>query len=499
MNLRTLAFIWIVIGLLFAGSARADHEDIVPFSALHTQFLAFVNRLPLIRIGITNGAQLGNQAAGLIVYRRLRELGYQGDIEIVYDDHLFEKLNKIMPSLFYGRMGDYNFEYRRVRIVNFSEFQKKISSFETASVAILGARDRGKGGFGVPDGSFGPDALKADLLLQLQPAGWNLGQRSISDGLNTVSLERFSHLGLPRSIVDPYPLDMDYIYEAMSPVVGNPALRDGLSHFIHLFGHTDIGAVYGHGVDVGRPLIQYLAGIRGAFLYNSQLFPNGVVIPVFNNIILKELERMFESHADTLGTVRIMDISDPGLRRAGETLRPGEMLVVSVGTVPQRIFELMYYKSTVPPLVKGLNSIDLMKSIGRPYLPTDSVETYNFPLTSYLWPSPRARLLTEAARRAMLFPIENAAYVSKPELEKIQKTLGAFIYQAMNPTSGLNSMFEHYHVGHEDLQKDVLVRGLLAVDAYLKKTSKTATKAPWSWCTQFLKPVFRRVISAPGE
>ncbi len=493
---KTLLLIAILTFLGTDVRANTELEDVQPFSSMHARFLSFVETLPTIRIGITNGGQMGNQAAGLLIYRRLRELGYLGKIEIIYDDSVDEKLHQMMPDIFNLRTGEYSSEFHKIRTVCFSKFQASPEKYGPVTLAILGARDNLRGGFGNPTGDFTPDALRAQIFLQLQPAHWDGGYRRIIDGNQAISLERFFDLGIPRTLHQPFIMDIDYIYAQAPGGANSLELSENMARLAHLFKTADIAPVYGHGVELGRPLLQYLVGIRGAFLRNSHIFQGGVVVPVFNDMrfSMETIRRLIEAYPDLVGKIHMTSISDSSLRHRGEHLKPGEILLVEVGPVPQKIFEMVYIHSTVPPLVKGRNSIDLMRSIGRPYLTTASHEPYPFPLSSYIWPAPGARLLAESAQRILWSPPNSSGYISQDDLLKTQNILGRFIERAMDSDSRLNSLFSHFQRTGEDLRKDLLVRGLLATKKHLdQKAARAARAQGWDQCFIYLQNL-RRVL-----
>ena len=48
----------------------------------------------------------------------------------------------------------------------------------------------------------------------------------------------------------------------------------------------------------------------------------------------------------------------------------GSSVLVVLWAQTKKVFEYLYEVSTLPPLVEGQNSINLMQLIGKPYLPT---------------------------------------------------------------------------------------------------------------------------------
>ncbi len=97
----------------FASNSPSSTHDISQKRGVHSELsnkvirdtvLSFLTNIPLIRVPVVQAPGLGHQSAAVTVVTRLRQLGYQGHIQVVYENSaVAEKLTRLMPPFNYSK------------------------------------------------------------------------------------------------------------------------------------------------------------------------------------------------------------------------------------------------------------------------------------------------------------------------------------------------------------------------------------------------------------
>lgn len=198
-------------------------------------------------------------------------------------------------------------------------------------------------------------------------------------------------------------------------------------------------SAYGLGYG-GPPKLASLCFSLKSLLDHSASLSNGlgsVVIPLLSNLNEQEwneFHKGIKEWGSKLGesiVPKILDISDPNLPNLLH-LKKGEIAIVKVGMIPQEVMELLFQKSSLPPLVAGTASGSFLQSIGKPYLSTVSVAQQRHD-RSEPW-NPQFVEASEALSEVNAS--ENETQL-KSQIEKIRR----FYQEALSEESQLNRDF----------------------------------------------------------
>lgn len=150
------------------------------FWALAQDPESFLHEQKMIRVYVDSAPGFGHQSAGISVMRRLRELGFDGEFEVIYQQKVAGKIQKIYPSFPEGIDGQLHY-------LSVESYEQTVKAHKASKVtlAISGADD----GFGA---KFREISL-AETYLRLQPLGW--GQSAVY-GQDPRLLESLANLPL---------------------------------------------------------------------------------------------------------------------------------------------------------------------------------------------------------------------------------------------------------------------------------------------------------------
>ncbi|MDZ4678294.1 MAG: hypothetical protein SGI74_12385 [Oligoflexia bacterium] len=407
--------------------------------------LGNIKKLPVIRIGISASPGNGHQAAGAIVANRLRQLGYQGKLEIVYAEKTKEQLGFLFPPFNPDGESIQKFIDQNIVFIAKQKFMLESELFPKVELAILGADDNHRY----------PTDLRVDTLLTLQPLKWSKPSTVIkimpSGKFTSLSLKHLANMGysyeLPHSN-DP----LAFIKEQLSHTPGLAKKTDGLNAIYREIGHIDLAAAYGHFMNQ-KQVFTYARGILWAMDNSPELFTKGVVIPVFNSLATLDkidLKKYLRSSPSLAQKVKVVDILNAELSIKLKEIKRGEILIVTVGSVTKPVFELLYSESSIAPVVEGRNSMNLMHILGRPYLPSAGWEGYPFSSPSDI---------AEDARLDLSYSIE------------LGEAIGQFLIEAKLPDSKLNAFFSAMRIDPKNLAKDKLFQALAIINKQWDTTS----------------------------
>ncbi|MFA5140865.1 MAG: hypothetical protein WC728_16685 [Elusimicrobiota bacterium] len=389
----------------------------------------FLSKQEVIRVFISPAPGNGHQAASATVIKRLRELGYKGSIEAVYQDSVKRKLPYLLPG-FREDGPDSQALDGGITALSFSRFTA--SPPQRLEVGISGA-----------DEDFLPrhlPELGVHHLLQLQPMNWSFGQAIITQEEQTrvASLDHLSRLGYVYDI--PKRADPRAFLARQLP--GSAKLQ-GLNAVFDTAGRHELMPVYGVGLQNGTAKLGSL--LRAVSLARPS---RGVVVPVFSDIEAGSLKRM--------PGVEVLPVTDPSVEKRLQDLRPGEILVLLTGTVPQDVFEFIYSQATLPAVVAGLNARNLMRLLGLPYFRTVFNDERKglvgfFGEEALKTPQDPAMLLVAAANKEVASASESLENAAR------------FIAESMRASSPVRRLFDTLGRMGRTLADDKLAQGLLAL------------------------------------
>ena len=433
----------LLLALAGTGSISVANYDVfAPPSALNdaniTKVQAFLQSQQVIRVGISKAPGNGHQSAGATVITRLRELGYQGLIEVIFHEGVADKLEYLIPP------------YRSSRLPLFSQ-EKNIRFIPKRLLRAAARQTVPLGIMGADDWDWAPADLNVQTLLTLQPLEWSQPSTLRSIGYPVYKLEHLSRLGFIFSPPNPPSID-DFIRVEMSHLPVLQKKVTGLQTILKARPKSELGAVYGLSIPKGWQLINYILGIGWALSKDPAAFKDGgIILPVLSQFKVSQWQAFAERAKEIphVETIAVEDITEEKVR----SLRRGQILIVNVGPVAKSVFEYLYAASEIPPIVEGKNSANFMQILGFPYLP--SSPRTSFHLRSSLKDPSGAFVpggeIAITAGEALLTPTEDA------------QLIGRFILAVKDPRSDLRRLFAQSHSELDPIAHDKITQGLLAV------------------------------------
>ena len=418
----------------------------------------FLDLVPIIRVVLMSGPGFGHQSAGATVVTRLRQLGYNGHIQVVYygDGSLFPTTPSFLPTLFPyfapSNGAEQNFPDLNISFIARSSISKEPN--DRVPLAITGAGDT----------DLQLSQMNATLGLELHPLNWwgrngfNRVSLSSNDpgGFHIYEKELLSDLKTLGYVFDlPNPQDLgEFVDSNLMANEGLVGKKLGLKAILSALNSIELLPVYGHHINKHWQLVRVVRAVQRAQNRSGNLFRGGVVIPVFNNLIGPAKTEIVNEFAGD-SKIQVLDVERPELADRLSRLGRGELLVVQVGSVSKPLFEYFYSMATLPPVVEGMNSINLMQLIGRPYLPSVSHEGYHFiDRYSYRKGLPGDFGVLDLLHQTFMAMTESHR-AHQPEY------IAQFILESLDPESDLSAVFRQNHLKDtKNYEKDKLFRGL---------------------------------------
>ena len=426
--------------------------------------LEFIHRLDKIRVYFAAAPGFGHQTATLSIVRRLRDLGYRGALEGIYDvpDNTPQKLGQLLPEFDPTRREDQHLPGLGLAMRSVPSFT---ASRDPVPLALTGGAD-----VTMPFAH----SFHADVFLRLGPFDWP----HYPDELWLQGRDRPATLyqeGKPLFIYRPAPEAMnEALLSGLRPENTPPAKAAGLMTLLRRLEEHDVLAAYGLAFLDKFGLHRLALAVSRSMDERPELYGRrGVVIPLLLEASekvegLKRLVHLpgFDEYAFPQGRedailsaneglrrrFKTASIESPGLEATLKGLRKGDILFLETGAVPPSAFEWFFSRSTLPPMVEGKNAVNLARLMGLPFLPIrhDSMSEL---LGTARPPEVFGARGDKAFTVAEALAHEGGAY----EFEIIAD----FISAAMTPGSPIRSMFEAGRISQEDYGRDKL---LLAVD-----------------------------------
>ena len=455
-----LLYAFFAIALFFGpfGGAPARGETAITARAASfdsrralTRVRDFLNENEVIRIRVEDGTGNGHQSTAATVAQRLRELGYRGLIQVIYDAEQAARLEFLFPPFLSARGPLQTHSESGIEFWESSYFESR--SLPETDLGLIGATDR----------VLTRHQLNVRRLLVFQPLNWQCESAYIDDGSivnasnGTACLPELQNLGFVFRV----PTIDDSVRFIETDMAHLPRLAAKVPGLLAMAGprrNHEIAAVYGHYISSGGQLLTYLGGLSWAMRAAPTEFPHGVVVPVFNAIShtkwarLRAAARVDPSLRDR---VRFINVENVNLPRRIQSIRSDEILVVRVGPVAKTVFDYFMATSTVAPVVEGRNSANVMMLAGTPYLPSIRTELWHFVerlnrVTATLGDLGLQAVLSLTERRD-LTPLDDDA----------QSAIGEFLLEARRPGSLISRRFETSRRSLDPVRDDKIVRGLL--------------------------------------
>jgi hypothetical protein len=339
-----------------------------------------------IRAFVSWGPGNGHESATVTMMNELRQLGFRGTFEVVYDDASKGKLGFLIPGFNPRGPSMQRLESQGMTLVSRSRFAGRPSR---AFLGITGGYNTAGPEPGMStlhnwEGSRpSPDCMKVngiDLLLKLQPRNWNRGAHEIRrPGSDVCSLHDLLGLGyshpLPRveNLKCFLQAQLGHVPSLRSKIPGMRAVLEAAAS-----GKQELLPVYGVGTnhrpeaasDVARviKIARALGTAHEKYGKQGQRLRRSTVVPLllpFDAEHLAQIQSAFPGGSK----VRLLDVNDAKTPARIQRARAGQVTLVYVGPVSKGVFEHTFARAaTLPGMVAGANATDLMQTWGRPYL-----------------------------------------------------------------------------------------------------------------------------------
>lgn len=328
-------------------SAWLDVQVGKPASNLELRVLRFLEARDLpVRVSTENGSNFGHQTAAIAAIRELRELGFAGDIELVVPRGAEEKMKHLLPPN--DELG--------ITVTYEHSFDP---STAPPAIGIVAASDH-------DDVSFSAKLGVGECLV-LQPYEWPGERRLEVSGRETEPLafpdaSTYAYtVGDPLAGVEPLlPAQMDKLRahvdavmadqppETQAKAAGILALMRGI-----LSGRLDVMPAYGMHTpmveDHKDTVLANLAGGVAAFQARQGADAKPAVVLA-------------------IGPDEPGDLAEPALNAKLRTAKKDDVFVLTTGKIPRPIFELFYQYATLPSVLEGASTSNLVQLMGKPFL-----------------------------------------------------------------------------------------------------------------------------------
>lgn len=403
---------------------------------------SFLSEQKMIRVYVDSAPGFGHQSAGISVMRRLRELGFDGLFEVIYQQSVSDKIQKIYPSFPEGIEG-------QLKYLSVESYEQTIKENTASQVklAISGADD----GFG----SRFYEISLAETYLRLQPLGW--GQSAVF-GADPKLLKQLENLPLA-NVKSP---DWGHIRSLM---VADKTMSQDKKEFVIKFAEVSGKhfhfPVYGVGTQVFAPQRLYFYGKAVKAAAKKIHAEQSIIVPVLSPFNAQEMDTMakvfgkaegFESSIPSeLKHQKQMHILTPHQFNELTSLKPGNVYFVFVGSVPQAIYNFFYEQANLPVWVAGKNAMSFALTKGKPYFNT--VNDYYLPEKANL--SAASIKVLEKAQTAFSQGYDH--FSNQSSLTAVSR----FIQEVSSPGTELESFFRQ--IGAKMSATDKVFEGLREV------------------------------------
>jgi hypothetical protein len=330
---------------------------------------AFLNSHPVIRVGVTLAPGFGHQMSSIHLVRRLRQSGYEGEIQLVYEQYSDERLSALVPGFKQGGDPVQSFPERKLVVVSLAELQKNAERFPEVGLGMQGAQDESQNFIPLPGRPFKPSTYRVRTLMRLQPANWAEGHQAIEsiDGRRD-SLEDLKPLQY--AVLETLPVDVVSFLSLETTDAPESPRYALLQRLLSSAPTHEVAAFYNAHTNRLSTLNHYVDSIREAMEQAPHLFLEGAIVPVVSELTdynMTNLKRMLSENPRLKDRVTLFDAQDP-IWTTGKQPEVGQIWIVRVGNLPPPVSRALYEKSGIPPALTGLYSRNQMLRMGRPYL-----------------------------------------------------------------------------------------------------------------------------------
>lgn len=452
--------------------------------------LSFLRDKGEIRIYIRNSQQFGHQSSSVNILRNLIRMGAKGPFTIVLDardvmdyNNLESKIRLLIPQ-YLENDKEFTIAGILVAVTRIKPFPK------LAALAITGGCD-----LGYDQVNF--ESLNVTGYIQLQPYAWTKGNYFFivkpSDGAPYVIdlkdlypameiVERAFYLP------DPIVTEEDFLAIAGSKFkdageIFNIVMKKVSSH------EFDLCPVYGistpHRGDELTSLLNVIAGViigretKGdeqkptiIFQMSDLKLTTKKIINLLSLNIGLEDPLGFEASAafkkwwfekyENNNIILVENVPDK-VQKAIDEADKTSILIINCPSVPTVMFNYLYANATLPPVLEGQNTVELMVNLGRPYIKitTGDDSLYSYPTLPLHSKTPGS------IPNKLLSIVKDGVVLSVPKYwnseigsKTFPPTILPPIYQAYFEENEMSAYFEGLRDFYHDELNDKLLRAL---------------------------------------
>jgi hypothetical protein len=448
------------------------------FTKKHVSPTLFLQQQKCIRIVADNAPGYGNQVASMNIASQLRQMGFKGIFEFIYPETIMLKIAKLfdLPEA----LGSSYFDKKRnMEFIQLQHFIKKHHKGESKRLALgfTGAFDEENQQLLAnytlnPDYLYNyADLLNVDTFIRWQPYLDKQGDTAIfihklNDPIKQIdSYKKF--IPIPRYDFSAMQTYLYHTREGQRLLTEKPALLS----LIHAIEKEDVNflPVYGYHLLIKNwrktkhfpeHLLEILLGARYAQLNGKNCLEKPLIVAVFFDYQLESqtLLRLLESGdweeyektgaelaRQLIATFRLkenlftshLDELNCGKRIAA--LKPGQLLLLSMGVLPKIVFDGFYTHSAanvLPPIREGANSFNHLIVSGRPHIRCHDVED------KMRWELGFETGSEDINKRLAAFYQHTFKGMEKWEINNPIQWIGDFILDTLEPNSTLTHYFE---------------------------------------------------------
>ncbi len=373
--MKLLVFILFLVGSVLAETAieafdRANLDSV----------RAYLENVPKIRVFFGNSPSMGHQNNTYNLMLYLRQIGYKGNFEIVFDDRANsylqngeldlstpKKLKYFFPDFSPESTNIQELDGGKITMIPESVFNKNKDRWEKVEFGFTGGDDYS---------ALDARKMKAKGFLDLYPtefSGLHPERMTLAEPYVFTDLTPYNWHEIPFQI----PKDLEAVIQSIK----NP--DEATKAVVKLMQSTvprDFMPVYGlkgyHNLRGSGFAIQRFSNLVKN-VYDATKVTQGTVNNLTSSILVlnqlsedekKELTDEFKlKHPD----IRVVDLTKPGTSSI-ENARKGvkEVVVYIVGGLPPSLFNYLLATSRLPPVGGGANFEQVMAQLKRPYLHT---------------------------------------------------------------------------------------------------------------------------------
>ena len=359
-----MRFLHTLIAVVFGLPICHAEAELSRFIKIETQTLQFLNNYPELRIVVKDGTSPVHQAAAIALIKKLRQLGFQNPIELLYGPSLKQRLEFLLPP-FSKEGGDPQF------IADLKVTAKTLSGRpqKPVDLTILAStleEDRAEN-------------FQSKVLLAMAPPRWGEDPEiHIAGALWPTTI---------RNIPDAYPSRIKYsspqnIREFLVQQFGHSEELahkiDGLEALIKRHRSFRIRLLSAHGLDE-RGVDRFVTLLR-ALLNVDEHVSQPIVIGLLSSFSDEEwesIENKLRTHGLSLRG-HVLDLRASDFAKELDQAPDNHFTIVRIGQVTPDVWTLLMNESSLPPTTAGANGPNFLFQRGRPFLVTERSPVFNF-------------------------------------------------------------------------------------------------------------------------